>query len=991
MPFKELSYAAFSKITVLILTGLLSHSFSQMQVERLDRGLIAVRTGQNYYISWRLLANEPYTTGFNVYRGTTRLNATPVTGATIYTDINAPENSTYTVRAVVNAQEQSESRPARIIRNVQGSNAGYFDIPVQRPSTGERGGSYSPNDASAGDLTGDGEYEIVVKWDPSNAKDNSQSGLTDKVYLDAYTLSGDRLWRIDLGLNIRAGAHYTQFLVFDFDGDGKAEVMVKTAPGTKDGTGAFLRTGPAVTVDHSIWHGNASGYILEGPEYITVFEGSTGKELATENYWPARGRVSDWGDNYGNRCDRFNATVAYVDGQRPSAIFQRGYYTRMTMAAWDWRNGQLTRRWTFDSNSSEHGAYAGQGNHSIHVVDANSDGKHDIVTGSAVIGSDGKGMSTSGMGHGDATHCTHMIKSNPHPQIFMPHESGGHGVSFRHANSGTMIFNHQASGDIGRGCAAELDPERPGFHFWASGGLGLYNTSGQRVSTTLPNSINFVIWWNGDLSRELLDTNQIHSWSIRNNRATRLLDAVGTTSNNGTKKNPVLQADLFGDWREEVIFRRTDNSAIRVFTTTMPTEHRLYTFMHDPVYRVAISWQQSSYNQPPHPGTYIASDMDFPQVRPNVVMAGGDPIPQFTLTTVAAGEGTVTPATSSYSEGETVTVSAQAVQGWVFDHWSGDLSGSTNPATIVMDGNKTVTATFIEDNRLYYAINVTATPGGSITQTPEGQSQVEGTEVRFTAVAIQGWEFNGWSGDYNETDTTYAIPSLSSDVNLMASFMPINQYSYEAEYSQMYKTVSENTNTGYSGTGYANFDNEPGSYIELPIYVSEGGEKLLTITFANGTQSARTVSVSLNGSEEVALMTFGSTGSWTAWETKDSTFHFSQGINTIRITSVSNEGGPNVDKLDIGVTSPVSRAAVASRRQLLFNPGTFTLMANKPQALLQVEVFSITGRKVFGRRLQLDSGPVAVKLPAQEIKTGTYILKTILDGSVSYQKFNAMR
>src|SRR5690554_71736 len=251
--------------------------------------------------------------------------------------------------------------------------------------------------------------------------------------------------------------------------------------------------------------------------------------------------------------------------------------------------------------------------------DLNGDGKHDIVTGSAVIASDGTGMHTSGMGHGDATHVTYMLKDFDYPQIFMPHESGGHGFSLRHAHNGELLFNHRNPNDVGRGVGAEIDPEVPGFHFWGTHGMGLFNMAGERVGRG-PRSMNFVVWWDGDLSRELLSGRRIEKWSIANNSSTVLLDAQGANSINGTKATPVLQADLLGDWREEVILRRDDNEALRVYTTTMPTAHRLYTLMHDPVYRVAISWQNSSYNQPPHPGYYLAGDMDFPPPTPVIYM-----------------------------------------------------------------------------------------------------------------------------------------------------------------------------------------------------------------------------------------------------------------------------------------------------------------------------------------------------------------------------------
>jgi len=631
--------AAISLFLLLLLQ--LSAFAGAMQVEKLNRGLIAVRVGQGYYLSWRLLANEPYTTGFNVYRGAAKLNASPITGATVYTDANATQNSVYTVKAIAaNGAELEASESAIIINNTDGPNsnnqsgesAGYINIPLQRPATGAQGGTYSPGDGSIGDLDGDGIYEIVLKWDPDNAKDNSQDGITDNVLIDAYTLTGSLLWRIDLGPNIRAGAHYTQFLVYDFDGDGKAEIMMKTAPGTKDGTGAFIKMGPAANANHSAVYRDANGHITDGPEYLTVFN-AAGKEVATINYWPDRGNPCNWGNNNcnANRVNRFNAAVAYLDGERPSAVFQRGYYGRMTFLALDWREGQLTERWRFDSGTSGNGSYAGQGNHQLSVADVDNSGKHSIITGAAVIGPDGKGKHTTGWGHGDALHVAHTIKGTPTPQIFMPHEdkSTGHGVLLRQANDGTTIFNiPKADTDVGRANAAELDPAMPGFKFWAASGMGLYDAAGNVVGS-LPNNgnntavCNHIIWWNGDLSRELLDGNQITKWSVKNNQGTRLLTAYGASSINGTKSNPVLQADIFGDWREEVILA-AGTDAIRIYTTTSTTTHRLVTLMHDPVYRVAVAWQNSSYNQPPHPGYYIASDMNFPPPALNVAVVGDE-------------------------------------------------------------------------------------------------------------------------------------------------------------------------------------------------------------------------------------------------------------------------------------------------------------------------------------------------------------------------------
>ncbi|MCC5833565.1 MAG: rhamnogalacturonan lyase [Opitutales bacterium] len=609
-----------SVITALL--ALCAGLSAQMQVEALQRGLIAIQQEDGFYLSWRLLGTEPYETAFNVYRDGELLNEEPLSGATIFMDDEGSAESHYTVNAVIDGAEVDASEPARMILNTEGANAGYFDIPLQRPETGPQGGSYSPNDASAGDLNGDGHYEIVLMWEPSNARDNAHRGITDNVLLDAYTLDGELLWRIDLGPNIRAGAHYTQFMVYDFDGNGRSEIMVKTAPGTVDGEGNFIAKGPAADADHSAIYRNRAGYIIEGPEYLTVFDGLSGAELDTAEYFPVRGDVSAWGDSHGNRVDRFNAAVAYLDGERPSAVFQRGYYTRLTMAAWDWRDGKLTCRWTFDSDEPGNESYYGQGNHQLSVADVNNNGRHDIITGPAVIGSDGQGLhnvaeTINPDGHGDALHVTQMIKGDPTPYIFMPFEGAG-GLALRPGNSAEYLWYFHEGVDHGRGVAAELDPEMPGFHFWGSGeaGSNLFNFNGERVGNS-PSSVNHVIWWNGELSRELLNRNTIEQWHIRENRPTRLLTAEGASSINGTKANPNLQADLFGDWREEVIFNLNDTH-LRVYTTTMPTEYRLPTLMHDPVYRVAIAWQNSSYNQPPHPGYYIATDMLFPPPPLNV-------------------------------------------------------------------------------------------------------------------------------------------------------------------------------------------------------------------------------------------------------------------------------------------------------------------------------------------------------------------------------------
>ncbi|MBY0215727.1 rhamnogalacturonan lyase [Paenibacillus illinoisensis] len=580
-------------------------------MEFLDRGVVAVKTGTGVFVSWRLLGTEGSNVSFNVYRDGTKVNASPITNSTNLQDASGTSSSKYTVRAVVGGTEQAASAAA----SVWGNN--YLSVPLSIPAGGTTPDgvayTYSANDASAGDLDGDGEYELIVKWDPSNSKDNSQSGYTGEVFIDAYKLNGTRLWRISLGKNIRAGAHYTQFMVYDLDGDGKAEVAMKTADGSKDGTGTVIG-------DASKDYRNSSGYVLSGPEFLTIFNGQTGKALSTVNYEPARGNVSDWGDNYGNRVDRFLAAIAYLDGERPSLVMARGYYTRTVLVAYNWRNGQLTKQWTFDSNTSGNAGYAGQGNHNLSVADVDGDGKDEIIYGAMAVDDNGKGLYTTGLHHGDAMHLSDLDPDRAGLEVFQVHETPSNaGVEFRDARTGQLIWGIPTTKDIGRGMAADIDPRYKGAEVWADGGL--YTAKGQKIGTTLPSSTNFGIWWDGDLLRELLDSNRIDKWDYANSKTVNLLTASGVSSNNGTKSTPNLQADLFGDWREEVVWRTSDSSALRIYTTTAVTDKRIYTLMHDPVYRLGIAWQNVAYNQPPHTGFYLGEGMSTPPV-PNIHYAG---------------------------------------------------------------------------------------------------------------------------------------------------------------------------------------------------------------------------------------------------------------------------------------------------------------------------------------------------------------------------------
>ncbi|MEU4428830.1 rhamnogalacturonan lyase [Actinoplanes sp. NPDC024001] len=551
------------------------------QREALDRGLISVRSGSGNLVSWRLLAGDPAGVTFNLYRGSTRI-ASGVS-LTNHLDAGAAAGQTYTVRPVIGGVEQASSPASLTFAN------GYLDVPIQNPNSS----LYAANDASTGDLDGDGDLDLVLKWEPLNAKDNSQSGVTDPVYVDGYRLDGTRLWRINLGRNIRAGAHYTQFQVYDYDGDGRAEVAMKTADGTTSGTGQVIGNASA---DHR----NSSGYILTGPEYLSVFDGANGAVRSTVSYVPPRGTVSSWGDSYGNRVDRFLAGTAYLDGSRPSLIMARGYYTRSVVVAWDFRNGALTRRWTFDSSSSTNAGTAGQGNHQLSVADVDADGRDEIIYGALAIDDNGARLWNTGLGHGDALHVGDLDPNRGGLEVFKVSEDASKPSSwFADARTGQIIWSTPAGGDNGRGVSADIWAGSPGAESWSSSPSGVRSPSGAVVASRKPSSTNFVIWWDGDVQRELLDQTRVDKYGTAAD--TRLLTASGVHSNNGTKATPSLSGDLLGDWREEVIWPTTDNTRLRIYSTPSTTGLRMITLLHDIQYRTALAWQNTAYNQPPHP------------------------------------------------------------------------------------------------------------------------------------------------------------------------------------------------------------------------------------------------------------------------------------------------------------------------------------------------------------------------------------------------------
>lgn len=570
--------------------------------EKLNRGIQVVRIAEDsLFVSWRLLHTDKQNTTFDIYKvlengKQLKINDLPISQQTHFAIGGFNTNSTnqFILKSSDGVEEPFKTKKDLALGN-------YFDIPVKQIE------GYAIGDGSAADLDGDGRFELIVKREMA-PRDNSHKGTTGQTKLEAYKLDGTFLWRIDLGINIREGAHYTQFMVFDLDGDGKAEVVCKTSDGTIDGIGKILG-------DSSADHRNQNGHIVKGPEYLTVFDGLTGAELHTVNYIPSRhpsiknpsaqDMKNIWGDDHFNRSERYLATIAYLDGKNPSVVMCRGYYTRSVLAAFDYKHKKLQHRWTFDSDDKTPGnrKYRGQGNHNLTAADVDGDGKDEIVYGAACIDDNGKGLYSTGLKHGDAIHVSDLDPERPGMEVFMGHESQSDiaGAEFRDAKTGELIWGLPSQGDVGRSLAADIDPRHPGYECWTFGpGMsGLYSAQGKKISDKTPRTCNFRIFWDGDLQHELLDRNFVAKYDWEGDSLTVLMRDRECRWNNGTKATPVLSADLFGDWREEIVWRKADNSGLRVYISTIPTNYRFVTLMQDRQYRTAIAWQNVAYNQPP--------------------------------------------------------------------------------------------------------------------------------------------------------------------------------------------------------------------------------------------------------------------------------------------------------------------------------------------------------------------------------------------------------
>ena len=739
-------------------------------VEYLNRGISAVSTGSGMLVSWRFNANDPDDAEFRLYRDDELIYTSTEGMATCYLDAGGNAMSLYRVDTLSGGQVIGSEECSMI------SGQGYFDVPLDVPAGGSDF-TYSPNDCSCGDVDNDGEYEIFVKWDPSNSKDNSQSGVTGNVYIDCYRLSGQKLWRINLGPNIRAGAHYTQFLVADFDLDGKAEMTCKTADGTVDGTGKMIGDGSKV-------YRNSGGYILDGPEYYTLFDGATGAALDTVPYEFPRGTVSK-------------------------------------------------KTW-------------GNGNHNCMPGDLDGDGKQELLVGAIAFDDDGSVLWCTNRKHGDAMHLGDLLPEHPGLEAWVCHEASPFGLSLVDGKTGQILFHADREKDTGRCCAGNVYAGNPGAEFWGALGKQVYNGAGQELGIETP-AMNFLCYWDGDLERELLDNNYISKVNI-NKGIDTLLAADGCASNNGTKATPNLSADLFGDWREEVVLRTENNRSLRIFCTPYTTEHRITTLMHDTQYRGQVASQQTAYNQPPHPSFYLGSEQPLPE-RPDVKVLGGENPPQ-----------PMTEERPAYHMGE------------VDDFIVADLNhdGVVDIFDLALLRHEVFSPMLTRQDRR------------------RADTEADGTVGIANIIALQKY--------------LLGIGSLKANAEKSAF-----QYAIDMRWAG---AVIEDTNSGYREKAYINLNNEVGSYLEWTFYVPEDGNYSCTFGIANGSQNNRPMRIELSTDDRQWMMDFPTTGAWTTWEEKETVLPLKAGKNRIRMTSATADGGPNFDYLrtawtDAPAASPV--------------------------------------------------------------------------------------
>ena len=938
------------------------------QLEAINRGLIVSNVGKSgMLVSWRLLGTEDSDTEFNLYRDGKKIATIGKNGATNYLDAAGKVTSKYAVAAVVGGKEGKKQEPSIVLDSTvvdKGKSFPYKVLKLDRPASQVMPDSektvcnYYPDDMSVGDLDGDGEYELVVKWMPDNYKDNSQSmvgSYTGTVFIDAYEFDGTKLWRVSLGRNIRAGAHYTQFQVYDYDGDGKAEMIVKTGDGTIDGKGKVIG-------DSTKDYRNASGIIIEGPEYLTVFRGSDGAEITTIDYVPSRDIRAfgpydslglNWGDKYGNRCDRFLAATAYLDGVHPSLIAARGYYTAAYVVAFDFDGKNLKQRWFHKSETPGEGLFR-QGNLNIVVGDLDDDGKDEIVYGGAALNSDGTLRYSTGLGYGYAAYVGDFDPDRAGREVWAIHsdyDSAEYIAEFRD-DKGNIIFGDKPTliKENGRAMVADIDSTSRGYEMWSYIVNDIRSAKGTPIKldkSLVPDGeefrylgslvpTSFRIYFDGDLQDELLDGPVVHKFSsVKRTIETYFQgdSTLGLIGNQSTKNFPGLVADLFGDWREEMIFRsERDSSKIYILSTPVTTPHRLYTLMHDAQYRQAVAWQNTAYNLPPHPSYYLP-DMVQKLSKPAVYTVGENEFaeyPDAVLEKVGTG-----------SENQAVSL-GKAIT---------DIAYSYLFCT---------------------GVEVKGLPAGV---TASVDSSANTVKISGTPTKVGKFKF-----------TVATVGSKAENISLKGEIVVTDTSIVDAARPTEGKGSTETEDKGFIGKGYYDFENSKKSFATWTVVSNADAMTTMGIRYSNGDKVSRDMVLVVND-VEIGTIKMDMTGGWSAWKVVSTDIELNKGENKITLKSTMEKGGPDVDALlfDIGGVKAAEEDAASLPSVARPNAGSFYHPATgtffSPVAgFAEIQFYDVSGTMRASISRNVTAGESRLALERGVLSGGMYVVKVKLDG-----------